>query len=70
MTRTENTPRTSFFKDKFFVVDKLHYQGHKGEQCAKHCDPKLYDVIMQSNTVVVEQINSWAGAYKFCTKHT
>ena len=34
MTRTGNTPRTSIFKDKFCVVDKLHYQINAEQHCS------------------------------------
>ena len=69
LARKNNTERTKLFPKKIFVVDKLHCQGHVGIECAKYCDPHLYPIIMAINTVVVEQINAWAGPYKHSTKH-
>ena len=69
LNRSDNTSRTNIFKEKVFVVDKLHYQGHVGIECAKYCNPNLYPVIMRLHTVVVEHINSWAAPYKHSTKH-
>ena len=57
------------FKDRIFVVDKLHYQGHVGVNCAKYCDPNLYPAILPLNSVIVEQINKWAGKHKHGTRH-
>ena len=69
MTRINYTERTKIFRDKHFVVDKLHFQGQTGEMCAKYFDPNLYSIVLLLTSVVVEQINKWAGLHKHSTKH-
>ncbi len=67
--RIDKSERTTVFKDKIFVVDKLHITGHTDHNCRKSCHPDLFPDLKEINTVVVEQINFWVGRYKYMTKH-
>jgi len=63
------TQRLELFKDKNFVIDKLHIRGHKEDFCEKNCHPNNFPEIAQANTVICEQINYWLNNFKYILKH-
>lgn len=59
-THTEATKKMAALKH---VVDKLHFKGHVGSWCHKHCNPYSVPALKDVNTVICEQSFRWVNKY-------
>ena len=59
-THTDATMKMAALKH---VVDKLHFKGHVGSWCHKHCNPYSVPALKDVNTVICEQSFRWVNGY-------
>ena len=55
--------------NKTHLIDKFHIYNHKDPYCLKNCNPYDYKEMDKLNSVVCEEINFWAGKFKYILKH-
>ena len=62
---TVKTVRFEKLKSKTILVDRFHFKSHVDLYCKKNCNPDKYAELIEINTSIAEQINSWFSRYKF-----
>ena len=63
------TPRFDKLKKMKIMVDRFHFKSHVDQYCNKNCNPYKCLELVDLNTSVAEQINSWFSRYKYITKY-
>jgi hypothetical protein len=63
------TERFKKLKDMKIFVDRFHFGAHVDDFCKKNCNPYNDSDLVDLNTSVAEQINSWLSRFKHMTKY-
>jgi hypothetical protein len=67
--RSAATPLMQHLADLDMRVDRHHFKNHVGLKCRKNHNPDSCELLKDTNTSVMEQVNNWFGRYRHSARY-